>query len=267
MKDSDGMTGKGTTIVEICDITKENEQTTTLRFGYPAHVLPGQFVMVWVPGLDEIPMSLSYLEDIKGITVKCVGETTKMLSGLNVGDKIGIRGPLGNGFTTDLIDKHVLIVGGGTGIAPLAALAENINMKEKITFVAGARTANELFMLDRVERAADVVVIATDDGSAGFHGYASEAAAGIIKKGCDVVLTCGPEPMMQRIIAAANDAKLAVEASLERYMKCGIGICDSCSINGFRVCMEGPVFNGKILAQLTEFGDVRRSPSGRLEKI
>jgi dihydroorotate dehydrogenase electron transfer subunit len=253
----------GLSAVRVTQKVRENDLVTTLRFDYPAHAMPGQFVMAWLPGVDEVPMSLSYLGDEKGITVKMIGEATKALASLDVGDRIGIRGPYGNGFSVDFPGKRVLIVGGGTGIAPLAALAENINLKVGSIFIAGAREMRELFMLDRIEDAADDLLVCTDDGSTGTKGFASDLAKEAIKDGIDAVLTCGPEPMMEKIIAAANHHKIPVQASLERHMKCGIGICDSCSINGYQVCKDGPVFNGKTLAQLDEFNKVKRTPSGR----
>ena len=259
---------RGMRAVRITRKEAECPGVVTLRFEYPAHAMPGQFVMVWMPGVDEVPMSLSYLGDEKGITVKNVGKASGAISSLGVGDRVGIRGPYGNGFSIEFPGKSVMIVAGGTGAAPLAALAEAIEIRENLTFIAGARTESELFMLERIESTADEVLLTTDDGSAGAQGYASDLAVKFMKEGgIDAVLTCGPEPMMEAVISAANHHKIPVQASLERYMKCGIGLCDSCSIGGYQVCRDGPVFNGKTVAQLSAFNNWKRSPSGRLESL
>ena len=96
------MQGKDATesprIVRISGVVQENPSVKTLTFDDPAKALPGQFVMVWIPGIDEVPMSVSYIGDIKGITVKNIGEATSALHNLSTGDMIGIRGPYGTYF-------------------------------------------------------------------------------------------------------------------------------------------------------------------------
>jgi dihydroorotate dehydrogenase electron transfer subunit len=82
----------------VREVLVEGRGFTTLRFRFDRRALPGQFVMVWLPGVDEIPMSLSYIDGLKGITVKDVGEATKALSSLRIGDSIALRGPFGRGF-------------------------------------------------------------------------------------------------------------------------------------------------------------------------
>src|SRR5512136_2258598 len=97
----------------VSSVVCEGEGTTTLRFPFDRPISPGQFLMVWVPGVDEVPMSASYVYGEKGITVREVGEATKALSCLKPGDVIGVRGPYGHGF--DLGTGKILIVGGGSG--------------------------------------------------------------------------------------------------------------------------------------------------------
>lgn len=253
------------TIVEILRTNKENSSVKTLRFNFKKKIVPGQFFMVWIPGVDEIPMSASYMEGLKGITVENIGEATSALHKLNTGSRIGIRGPYGNGFK--ISGKKILLVGGGTGIIPLAPLAEKI-MKKEIAVIIGAKTKNRILFNERIKKVTENVLFSTDDGSFGYNGFASDLAKEIMeKKKFDMIITCGPEIMMKKIVDMANKAKIPVQVSLERYMKCGMGICDSCSIGGLQVCKDGPVFSGDVLRGLDEFGKRRRDACGRAVKV
>ncbi len=254
-------------IVEILDIVRECQDVKTYFFDYQYNALPGQFVMVWVPGVDEIPLSVSYLDKKKGITVKTVGEATKALDELDVGDRIGIRGPYGTFFNTKEM-KRILVVAGGIGIAPLAPAIEQLaNEGCEVTLALGAKTASELLFVERIQ---DVCTlhIATDDGSQGYHGFVSDLADDILKQGdFNSIYTCGPEIMMKKVLDSAQIAKIPVWACLERFMKCGVGICDSCALNGTLVCQDGPVFSGELLTGLKDFGKYRRDASGRREPV
>jgi len=132
-------------IIEIKEVIRETEDVKTILFDYPEKTKPGQFFMVWIPGIDEVPMSMSLIKDItKGITFKRVGEATNYLFDFKKGDKLGIRGPLGNGF--GFTGKNVLFVGGGTGIATIApAVEEAIIKKLTATVIIGAKNKYELF--------------------------------------------------------------------------------------------------------------------------
>lgn len=132
-------------IIKIDKVIKETKDVKTFLFEYPKKTLPGQFFMIWIPGIDEIPMSVSYINNItKGITFKRVGEATNTLFEFNKGDKIGIRGPLGNGFK--LNGKNILFIAGGTGIAMIApAVEEAIIKKLSATVILGAKNKDELF--------------------------------------------------------------------------------------------------------------------------
>ena len=253
------------TIVEIFKINNEKSNIKTFRFNFEKKSKPGQFFMVWIPGVDEIPMSVSYTESIQGITVEKIGEATSALHKLKIRAKIGVRGPYGNGFK--IFGKKILLVGGGTGIIPLAPLVEKITNKE-ITVIVGAKTKSDILFKERIKKATKNVLISTDDGSLGYNGFASDLAKEVMeKKKFDLVITCGPEVMMKKIVDIANEMKTPIQASLERYMKCGMGICDSCSINGLQVCKDGPVFGGDVLKGLSEFGKRRRDVCGRAVKV
>ena len=250
-------------IITINDIKKENSNVKTLFFDFPKETQPGQFFMIWIPTIDEIPMSISYIEnDTKGITFKRVGDSTKVLFELKVGDKLGIRGPYGNGFK--LCGKKVLFVGGGTGIATLAPTVENaINKKIKTTVIIGAKNKNELFFEDRLKDYGADLQISTDDGSKGFKGFATDISKELIeKKQFDSIITCGPEIMMKKLFDISNN--ISFQASLERYMKCGIGLCGQCCVGkGLRVCEEGPVFDRNTLKNIDDFGIFKRDASGK----
>ncbi|RLF28468.1 MAG: dihydroorotate dehydrogenase electron transfer subunit [Thermoplasmata archaeon] len=256
-------------ITKITDSRIEARGIKTLLFRYPRAVDPGQFFMIWIPGVDEIPMSVSYIsQDIKGITFRRVGDATTALYKLKPDDMIGIRGPYGNGFRID--GKHILFVAGGTGIATLApAIEKAISKGIASTVVIGAKTYEEIFFEERLKNHNAKIHISTDDGSRGYKGYASDLSKQILNKKRErfnSIITCGPEPMMKKLLETCGDIPL--QASLERYMKCCIGLCGQCCIGeGLRVCVEGPVFDGKTLKNIEDFGVYRRDPTGRKIRI
>jgi dihydroorotate dehydrogenase electron transfer subunit len=246
--------------VTITGITKETPRIRTFRLTESFDFTPGQFVMVWVPGVDEIPMALSG-EDT--ISVQEVGDATKAMFRLEKGDLLGIRGPFGNGFS---VEGRVLAVAGGIGAAPLLPLA----MQGKVeVFLQGAATGKELPFRKALARAADLRV-ATDDGSGGHNGFVTDLLGEVNLRDYGSVCVCGPEPMMRTALRILDEAGIADRGqfSLHRYMKCGVGLCGSCAIDpdGSRVCREGPVFRGDRLAG-TEFGKYTRDASGRRKQI
>ena len=175
------------------------------------------------------------------------------------GDRLGVRGPYGRGFPPG---GNVLAVAGGIGAAPLLPLAESGRVA---TFLLGARTAAELPFRSRLGAATDLR-LATDDGSAGHHGYVADLLGDVDPGSFDAVCVCGPEPMM----AAVRDRLAAAGAlersffSLHRYMKCGVGVCGSCAVDpeGLCVCRDGPVFPGPVVAA-SELGSHARDACGR----
>ncbi len=249
-------------VVPLLEITKESHHTTTYRFRADFGGAAGQFVMVWIPGHDELPMALSYLGPVKGITVHAYGDSTRALQAFRPGDRVGVRGPYGNTFA--LQGEHVLAVAGGTGMASIIAAIESFAQQgAEVTTAVGARTAEELLFVDRASASGEVHV-STDDGTRGFHGFVPSLAERLLEKHkFDQILTCGPEKMMKLIVDLANKRGLKVQASLERYMKCGIGICDACAFDDRLVCVDGPVFSGEQLAASKDFGRYRRTKDGR----
>ncbi|HEV2166292.1 MAG TPA: dihydroorotate dehydrogenase electron transfer subunit [Thermoplasmata archaeon] len=251
-------------VVEVSDRTLETPSTVTLRFDHPARARPGQFVMVWIPGDDEIPMSLSYVGPSKGITVKVMGPTSRHIQSIGPGDQIGIRGPYGNAF--DLAPKRILLVAGGSGAAVLAPAAEAaIRGGARVTTALGATTGKELLFEARFRAMGARVELATDDGSSGARGFVTAVSDALLAaERFDVVWTCGPEVMMAKVLAAAERAGVPTFGSVERVMKCALGMCDACALGPYHVCVDGPVFPGAALSPLPEFGRFKREASGRV---
>jgi len=228
---------------------------------------PGQFFMIWIPGVDEIPMSVSMIhQKEKAITFRDVGDATHALYQLKKGDKIAFRCPYGNGFA--LPSGHILFVGGGTGVAMLApAIEQTIKQNNKATVVLGVKTKSEVFFNKRFEDLGARVILSTDDGTCGTKGTAVHCVETIIKDNTfSAVITCGPEQMMKALHQRYHH--LPFQASLERYMKCGIGLCGQCCVDtGLRVCTEGPVFTGEQLQNIPDFGMYSRDASGCKKKL
>lgn len=211
---------------------------------------PGQFVMVWLPDVDEIPMSISHSgAGFTGITVKKVGEATEALCGVSKGNRIRVRGPYGKEFEPS--GNKALLVAGGVGSAPLLPLAKQlIDRKSEILAIIGAKTESELVLAEEFSDLGADIAVSTDDGSTGFHGTATELCDEAVKeREFDSIYCCGPEPMIQAIVNVAKSNGIWGQASVERLMKCGIGLCGSCAISDRLVCRDGPVFD---LIQLDE---------------
>ena len=229
---------------------------------------PGQFSMVWVPGIDEVPMSVLAIHGRAetGVVIKKGGDVSLSLFERKPGDKLWLRGPYGRPFDPGPYNK-LLLVGGGTGLVPLISLLGHISDRE-VTLVTGARTAAEMLFKDWLVQESDrhgfKLFFATDDGTFGTRNQVPKVAEEVMKREkFEAVFTCGPEPMMKQVYDLAVSRKCHVQASLERVFKCGIGICAACVIGPYLVCNDGPVFNGQELAELDEFGSLRRDLSGK----
>lgn len=257
----------------VSEVLRENEEMVTLFCPRPDAVAarqrgldldavrPGQFVMLWVPRLDEKPYTIGYLDSERvGITVQRRGPFSERLFGMQPGEKLGLRGPFGRPFMD--LDEHaesdrVALVGGGCGMATIGLLAERLPLAH---VVQGARS--ERFLLYR-ERFPEQVIF-TDDGSAGRGGFPTEwLRERVSGDGLDFVYTCGPELMMVAVVDICREAGIACQVSLERYMKCGVGVCGQCDCDGQLVCQDGPTFTLEDLARMPSFGAMRRDKTGR----
>jgi dihydroorotate dehydrogenase electron transfer subunit len=257
----------------ITRVQREAEDMISLYFRDEpsSEAAPGQYMMIWMPGVDEVPMSLSTINrnGDSSVTVRAVGDATKALCDLEEGDRVGVRGPLGNGYT--LVGDAPLLVAGGTGVASLTPLAEAfVSRGVKPAFVLGAKTEGELVFRGRLEELlGDGLVLATDDGSCGFEGFGSDCAFRLMEeRRVDAVYACGPELMMMSVFKEADNRGIPVQASLERYVKCAVGLCGSCAIGPYRVCKDGPVFDSeKLRSVMDEFGSRRMDPSGQYIRV
>jgi len=235
----------------ILQITEESPSVRTFFFDLHFETMePGQFVMVWGRGVNEVPMGLSR---INSITVLKVGETTSKLFELKEGDSFGLRGPFGRGFSLPSKNEKILIIAGGVGAAPLSPYAEAAYAAgSEVHTILGARSADELIFEKRFLKVGKVY-ISTDDGSKGTKGFVTDVLRRLDASAYDRIAVCGPEIMMASVFKLLGDRKVLEKAefSLHRYFKCGIGVCGACCIDrsGLRVCKDGPVFT---LAQLNE---------------
>ncbi len=214
----------------------------TLELGLRLPAQPGQFVMAWLPRIDEKPFSLVD-DDPVTLTIVRVGPFTERMQHLQVGQELYLRGPLGHGFS--LRGERPLLVGGGCGAAPLAFLARRLTgAGVPATAALGARTAAELLLGERFCGPSVRLLVSTDDGSLGERGLVTDIAARRLAAGeHDVVYACGPAPMLEHVAELCRVHGVPGELSWEAYMRCGIGVCGSCDRgDGLLVCRDGPVF-------------------------
>ena len=257
-------------IVEIKEIIDETPTIKTFKFDWDMDSLgkpnPGEFVMIW-NFKNEKPMSISQINDNElAITVKNIGEFTSQLHDLDIGDKIGVRGSYGNGFNNSFEGKKILAIGGGVGMAPINAIVSDLIKKgNTIDVVAAAVTKDELLYAESLEKLGANIHYCTDDGSFGFKGFATDCTLELLKDSTyDYAFVCGPEIMMKGIFDILEEASIPAQYSLERYMKCALGVCGQCCVDseGWRICVEGPVFENEKINKITEFGKYRRDASG-----
>lgn len=239
---------------------------------------PGQFVLIWAPGVDEVPMSISSYNE-KGewsITVKNIGECTNALHELTIEDYIGVRGPLGNCFQIPQDkNKKIFLIGGGIGMVPLRFLAsELVKSGQKFLTIEGAKAENDLIFMDEffdLKREGSEFNYCTDDGSYGEKGFATEIFENALNDlesdelKNTIVYTCGPEIMMYKLLQVCNEHYIEMHASLERIMRCGCGLCGLCAIDptGLLVCKDGPIFTSEQLHKMDDFGKQKRDFSGK----
>ena len=187
----------------ICKIEKVIDETPTVRTlvfsdGIMTKVLPGQFAMVWVPGLNELPMSVM-ISDEQGkaaFTIRKLGDASTGLYNVALGENIGVRGPYGNSF--HIKEGKLLLVGGGTGLVPLMRLITFLKSSDDVTVLIGAKTKEEVFFEDfanrLLEKNSHKVIVATEDGTYGEKGLVTDLVEKITNEAkLDAVYTCGPE--------------------------------------------------------------------------
>jgi len=226
----------------------------------------GQYFMLWLPGRGEIPLSPSVCSGRSiEFVVESVGSTSSALLSMGPKDRCFIRGPFGRPFSLDR-DGPFLLVGGGTGAAPLLMATKQLrDLTKEVDVLMGARDATRLCYIEEFSGMASVATFATEDGSFGRHGIVIDYLEEMILGGrVRALLTAGPERMMAKAIGISKKLGVYSEASLVRIIKCAGGLCGSCALDpgGQLVCKEGPVLPGSELLE-SDFGSKMRDATGR----
>lgn len=232
-------------IVSKREIAKNQVELLLKNKALAEEAVPGQFVHINIGSAEHIlrrPISIcDAYDDITRIVFEIKGEGTEILSKKAVGEVIDLLGPLGTGFTVDKNAKAV-VLGGGLGSFPLLYLAKELtNPKVFLGF-----RDKEMVCMEEDFSACGETVIATDNGTYGYNGFAINAAKEAIED-CDIIYACGPTPMLKAVKAIAEEKGKRAEISMEQRMGCGIGACLVCvckTKSGYdKVCQKGPVFN------------------------
>ena len=245
----------------IVGITDESPRVRTLVLDLQFDAQPGQFIMAWLPGVDEKPFSLVRADPVT-LTIARVGPFTTALFALSTGNRLWIRGPLGQPFTlppqptrdsehqppaseSEIKNprSRILLVAGGYGVAPLHFLAEcALDTGWRSAVVIGAQSAADVIFSDRFAALGARVAVTTDDGSLGEHGLATSAADRLLaEEDYQALYACGPGPMLDAVKSLARTHQIPTQLSYERYMRCGFGICGSCAQGDWLPCRDGPV--------------------------
>lgn len=221
--------------------------------------LPGQFVLVSLPGFGEAPFAICsspFEKNHFDLCIRNVGTLTGALDSLKEKAKIEIRGPLGNGFPIkEMENKDIVLIAGGTGIAPITSMVEHILKQrdkfQKVYFLYGAKTPKDLLFSDRfrkLQKEIDICLIVQNPDK----NWKKER--GLVNKLCKkidvdskntICLMCGPSIMYPALYKDLKKLKIAPEniyVSMERRMRCGLGKCQHCSFGKYYVCLNGPIF-------------------------
>lgn len=250
----------------IHDIAKETPDTFTLAIvpdggSDGSKFRPGQFSMLWVFGVGELPISISgdpgHSEKLV-YTVRSVGQATNALVTRGVGDGIGVRGPFGTGWPIEAArGRDVIIVAGGIGLAPLRpVIYEVLNHREdygRLVLMYGARSPRDLLYRKELATWArqreTQVLVTVDYGGMSWHGHVGVVTTlfkyARLKPSRSIAMVCGPEIMMRFVTRELESHGLTRKdtyLSMERNMKCAVGFCGHCQYGPHFICKEGPVF-------------------------
>ena len=230
----------------------ENIHAVTFDMGEPIQVRCGQFGNISVGGTHLLrrPIAICKVDDTKvTFCYQIKGEGTKILKTMGAGTRLNVLMPLGNGFFVEESEKKIALVGGGVGTFPLISVLRQYGKEKEISAYIGYRNKDAVCGVEEFEKAQKFVAV-TDDGSYGEKMNAVQAFERDLKDGNrpDVVLACGPTPMLRALKAVTEREGLLCYVSLEERMGCGIGacvvcVCDKTDGKKARVCKDGPVFN------------------------
>ncbi|MFQ5685901.1 MAG: FAD/NAD(P)-binding protein [Candidatus Scalindua sp.] len=233
--------------------------------------IPGQFIQLSAFGIGEAPISISsspFNKDTIGLCVRKAGDVTSAIHKLEAGSYIGIRGPLGNGFPVEeMKGKDLLFIAGGLGLAPLRSLINYVLQKRddfaKITILYGAKNPGEILFTEELELwktrkdiELDITLDKPDDKWPGKSGVITRLIPPLdLEPTNTYALVVGPPVMYKYVLLELQTKQISEDhiiMSLERRMKCGIGKCGHCQINGVYVCLDGPEFSYHTLKFLSE---------------
>ncbi len=260
----------------VQEVGKETSDTFTLKLAPEdgqngSSFQPGQFSMLWVFGVGELPISISgdpAEHDRLVYTVRSVGQATNALVTRNVGTAVGVRGPFGKGWPVEAASgRDVVVVAGGIGLAPLRpVIYEVLNHREdygRLVLLYGARSPRDL--LYRKELAAwarhreTQVLVTVDYGGMSWRGHVGVVTTlfkyARLKPSNSVAMVCGPEIMMRFVTRELESHGLSrndIYLSMERNMKCAVGFCGHCQYGPYFICKDGPVFTYEQMRPLLE---------------
>jgi anaerobic sulfite reductase subunit B len=248
----------------VIDRRQDTADTWTLTFEPVADgfaVAPGQFVMVHAFGIGEVPISVSGVPERAGdplvLTVRAVGDVTRAICSTEPGEVLGVRGPFGNGWPiAEAAGGDVIVVAGGIGLAPLrpvvrSILAQRIRYGDVLIFY-GARTPRDLLYTQELvgwdaQAAVEVTVDAAGTEWLGRVGVVPQLLArASFRADALTAFVCGPEVMMHYTVQALQERGVPDERimlSLERNMRCGVGLCGHCQLGPTLICRDGPIYS------------------------
>jgi ferredoxin--NADP+ reductase len=218
-----------------------------------AHAHAGQFVIIRASDRGErIPLTICETDVAAGtitLVVQAVGATTVQINAKMPGDHLeDILGPLGTPTEVENFGRCV-VVAGGVGTAIVLPVARALSGEgNSVIAIVGARDADHLILLNEMRSVTDELIITTDDGTAGLHGFVTDALSSLISaQDIDYVFTAGPIPMMRAVAQATRPMKIPTVASLNPLMVDGTGMCGGCrvTVDGKSqfACVDGPEFD------------------------
>lgn len=230
--------------LEVGDMVKKEG----LMAGQFLHIACGEGLLLRRP-ISVCMVQEDEPQDTARVVFEVRGEGTKWLAQRQVGDKVNVLGPLGNGFTVTPNDR-LLLVGGGIGVPPL--LGQAAFTAKNSTAVLGFRSADRAMLVEDYRDYCEAVYLCSDDGSLGRHGFVDAQLKDILEKDKNftAVLACGPKPMLKNVAKVAAEYGVPCQVSLEERMACGVGACLGCAVQMAdgtmkHVCKDGPVFDAK----------------------
>lgn len=270
-------------------IREIGQQTATVKHFWvelpndksPKKYVPGQFYQLSLPGVGEVPISISDFDPKANALLFCIAKTgvvTSKIHALKEGEYLGLRGPYGNGFPMDTFQgKNIVVVAGGIGLVPLRSVIEeyfrNSDKYGELEILYGARNSNEIVYKEEMKqwrlKKKTTCKITIDKPEKGWDGNTGFVCNLVDQSYCDcsevlfhgnssdqsntVVLVVGPPVMFQSILDQLSSIQFpddSVFVSLENHMKCGIGKCGHCNCGGKYVCQDGPIFSWKELKSM-----------------